>query len=246
MYEGESLIPFYRKMLQYNSSYEFGIQPFLVNKIFKRDLFIECSTGLDPQIYEAEDAAIVFPYLLHSKKIVVTEDAPYHYVYRKSSATNERTFNYFENISRLFLYLNQKFQETDYYDLMIPQLGPYMRMLIYIEKPDAFLEEGKYMFPFRKVPVDSRVVLYGAGHVGRVYRHQIRLSQYCRLAAWTDAAYSREELKRLGVISPDAIRSLNYDLIVVAIENTEIVNAVKDRLMEMGIPEEKIVFADGL
>ena len=246
VYEGESLIPFYRSMLQYNTSYEFGVQPFLVNKIFKRELFIECSAGLDPQIYEAEDAAIVFPYLLHSQRIVVTEDCPYHYVYRKSSATNERKFNYFENISRLFLYLNRKFQETEYYDIMLPQMGSYMRMLIYIENPDAFLEEGKYMFPFRKVPVDSRIILYGAGHVGRVYRHQIELSKYCRLTAWADAAYSREELRQSGIVSPDSLMELDYDLIVIAIENKETVSTVKKMLIEKGIPEERIVAADGV
>ena len=102
------------------------------------------------------------------------------------------------------------------------------------------------MFPFRKVPADSRIVLYGAGHVGRVYRHQIRLSQYCRLAAWADAAYSREELKQLGVVSPDLLKELEYDLIVIAIENKETISVVKAMLMKMGIAEERIVVADGV
>ena len=246
VYEDEALSSFYKKMLQYNTSYEFGVEPFLWNKLFKRELFMICARGLDPEIREAEDAAIVFPYLLHSRKIVVTEDCLYHYVYRKSSATNERKFNYFENISRLFLYLNRKFQETEYYDIMLPQLGPYMRMLVYIENPDAFAEEGKYMFPFRKVPVDSRIVLYGAGHVGKVYHHQIRVSKYCQIVAWVDAAYSKEELRQLGVIAPQIIRKADYDFIVIGIENREVIGIVKKMLLGMGVLKEKIVFADEL
>ena len=244
IYEEETLLSFYKKMLQYNTSYDFGVEPFLWNKLFKRELFLKCIEELDHEIYEAEDAAIVFTYLLHSRRIVVTEDCLYHYVYRESSITNSRRFNYFENISHLFLYLNRKFQESDYYDIMLPQLGPYMRMLIYIENPDAFVEEGKYMFPFRKVAVDSRVILYGAGHVGRVYRHQISLSKYCRMIAWLDSSYSREDLKQLGVLSPEVIGELNYDTIVIAIENKEVVYTVKNILLEMGVPEDKIVFAD--
>ena len=207
-------------------------------------MFRESSAGLDHGIYEAEDAAIVFPYLLHCKRIVVTEDCLYHYVYRKSSATNDRRFNYFENISHLFLYINRKFQESDYYDIMLPQLGPYMRMLIYIENPDAFVEEGKYMFPFRKIPVDSRIILYGAGHVGRVYHHQIKLSKYCHMTAWVDASYFRDDLRQLGIMPPDVIDELNYDFIVIAIENREILYTVKNMLLEMGISEDKIVFTD--
>jgi glycosyltransferase involved in cell wall biosynthesis len=246
IYEKEKLVPFYKKMLQYNDSYAFGVEPFLVNKLFRRELFMRYASGLDPKIYEAEDAAIVFPYLLHCRRIVVTEDCLYHYVYRKSSATNNRTFNYFENISRLFLYLNRRFQETEYYDIMLPQLGPYMRMLIYIENPEAFAREGRYMFPFKRVPVGSRIILYGAGNLGKIYHHQVMLSQFCRIAAWVDAAYSKEELRQLGVREPQAVKEEKYDYIVIAIENRAVISHVEEALLEMGVPKERIVFANEL
>lgn len=246
IYEAETRALFYKEMLQCNTFYEFGVEPFLWNKLFKRDLFIDCMEGMDDKISEAEDAALVFPYLLHSNRIVVTGDCLYHYVYRKSSVTNERKFNYFDNISRLFLYLNRKFQETDYYDIMLPQLAPYMRMLVYIENPDAFVQEGKYIFPFRKIPVDSQIVLYGAGHIGKIYQHQVKLSKYCHVAAWVDASYSREDLRQLDVKPPHAIEELEYDFIVIAIENKEVVCTVKKMLLDMGVSEPKIVFADEL
>lgn len=241
IYEKEKLVSFYKKMLQYDSSYAFGVEPYLFNKLFKRELFIECAAGLDSKIYEAEDAAIVFPYLLHSRKIIVTEDSHYHYVYRKSSATNNRTFNYFENISRLFLYLNRRFQETEYYDVMLPQLGPYMRMLVYIENPEAFAQEGRYIFPFKRVPADSRIILYGAGNLGKIYHHQIMLSQFCNIAAWVDAAYSKKKFIELGVKEPQAIKNTEYDYVVIAIENRAVINHVKEVLLKMGVPEEKII-----
>ena len=82
--------------------------------------------------------------------------------------------------------------------------------------------------------------------MGRVYRHQIELSKYCRLTAWADAAYSREELRQSGIVSPDSLMELDYDLIVIAIENKETVSTVKKMLIEKGIPEERIVAADGV
>ena len=66
------------------------------------------------------------------------------------------------------------------------------------------------------------------------------------MTAWADAAYSREELRQSGIVSPDSLMELDYDLIVIAIENKETVSTVKKMLIEKGIPEERIVAADGV
>lgn len=86
-------------MLYYGDFRELGKTPYLWNKLFKRDMLLNCiKNDIDLDIYETEDHLIVYPYLLQAKKIVVTEDCLYHYVWRKSSVTNNRKFNYFENI----------------------------------------------------------------------------------------------------------------------------------------------------
>lgn len=244
IYEKKKLVPFFEKMLHNWGFYEFGIQPFLFNKIFNREAFIECTSEIDFQIHEAEDVVMIFPYLLHSKRIIVTEDCLYHYVYRENSATNKRIFNFYENICRMFICLDRKFQETEYYDIMFPQLKQYMRMLIYYENPTAFIAAEKRLFPFRKVKKDSDIILYGAGYLGKTYYNQLKVSKYCQVIAWVDAAYYKQELMQLGVERTSIIQDRRYDCIVIAIEDRRIISEVSNMLLKLGASEDKIIFEE--
>lgn len=250
VYEGDCRIPFYEKMLHYEGFRELGIMPYLWNKIFKRDMLANYfCVDLDSDIVEAEDQLIVYPYMLHADKIVVTKDCLYHYEWRESSVTNKRNFNYFENISKVFLCLNRRFQETKYYDIMLPQLKAHMRMLAFFENPGAFagafpeayVAAQREVFPFEKIPKDSRIILYGAGFVGKIYNEQLNISKYCEVVAWVDKAYYEEKYKWLGVVSLEAAKKQEYDFVVIAIINKKTEELVKNSLIENGVPAEKIV-----
>lgn len=250
VYEENNLIPFYKKMLHYGDFRELGITPYLWNKLFKRDMLLNCiKDDIDLGIFEAEDHLIVYPYLLQAKKIVVTEDCLYHYVWRKSSATNNRKFNYFENISKVFLCLNRKFRETKFYDIMLPQLEAHMRMLVFIENPLAFIEAfseayiavQREVFPFRKIPKDSKIILYGAGYLGKIYHNQLEVSKYCDVVAWVDKAFYDEKYKQLGVLSLEMASKLEHDFVVIAIKDRKTIDLVKQDLIKSGIQEEKLV-----
>ncbi|MCI8324866.1 MAG: glycosyltransferase [Lachnospiraceae bacterium] len=250
VYEKDSLVSFYKKMLHHKDFRELGITPYLVNKLFKRDMLLNCiMNGIDPDIFEAEDHLIVYPYLLHAKKIVVTEDCLYHYVWRASSVTNNRNFNYFENVSKVFLCLDRKFRETKFYDIMRPQLEAHMRMLVFIENPTAFIEVfseafmavQREVFPFRKIPKDSKIILYGAGYLGKIYYNQLEVSGYCDVVAWVDKAFCDEKYKQLGVLSLEVASKLEHDFVVIAIKDRKIISQVKKSLIKIGIQKEKIV-----
>ena len=49
-----------------------------------------------------------------------------------------------------------------------------MRYMIWMGIPGGIDESGKYIFPFAKVPCGAKIVLYGAGNVGRIYFHQVK------------------------------------------------------------------------
>ena len=44
----------------------------------------------------------------------------------------------------------------------------------------------KFLFPFDKVPKDSRIVLYGAGECGRDYYLELKETNWCSIALWVD------------------------------------------------------------
>ncbi|MDR1960830.1 MAG: glycosyltransferase [Gracilibacteraceae bacterium] len=101
------------------------------------------------------------------------------------------------------------------------------------------------MFPFPEdiVPAGARIVLYGAGEVGRNYFRQLIKSLHCRVVLWADKAF--EELGG-NVSSPHLIQSARYDYVVIAVESEEIAGQIKaDLIGRLGVEEKKIVYAIG-
>lgn len=232
------------RMLHYEGFYEFGILPYIWNKFYKKDLLSPCYEDIDTSIYDGEDVAVVYPYLLHAQKAIITNDTKYHYRIHGESMTANKKDDYYENTARLYLHLAAKFREHTQSADMMPQLDSYMRMMIWQGKPDGFIESTKFVFPFKKVPQGATIVLYGAGYVGKIYYHQICLSEYCVIAAWVDKAYQQEQLKQMGVTGMEALHTKTYDYVILAVRDRNMAAEITEQLFSYGIGKEKIIFYD--
>lgn len=233
------------RMLHYEGFYEFGILPYIWNKFYKKQLLESCYECIDTSIYDGEDVAVVYPYLLHAKKAVITNDTKYHYRIHAGSMTANRKDDYYENTSKLYLHLAAKFRESDQCQCMMPQLDNYMRMMIWQGNPGGFIESMKFIFPFEKIPKGSSIVLYGAGYIGQIFHRQVILSKYCTIAAWVDKAYQREELRRKNVVGMEALYTVTYDYVVLAVRDRDVAVEITDQLLFFGISREKIIFCVG-
>lgn len=85
----------------------------------------------------------------------------------------------------------------------------------------------EFVFPYHKIPKGSRIVMYGAGKMGKSFYQQIQATQYCNIAAWVD--------KKGGSISenvalPARIADISYDYVLIALSNQKLVDEVKDFL----------------
>ena len=241
VYEDNTLYEILSRVIHWNGLYQFGINPYLWTKCIKTEIVRPIMKNTNPDIHEGEDAAIVFPCLFKSKKIVVSDDCSYHYMIRSNSVTHIRNFDYNRNICDLYSDFDNKLRETDYYDVALPQLQWYMRMLVYVENPFAF-DSNAHVFPFGKVEKDSKIVLYGAGNVGRIYANQVMNQKYCDIVGWVDRNCKGKKIGEFEICNLPFLLNNEYDCIVIAIENESIVLDVKRQLVEMGISAEKIVF----
>lgn len=99
------------------------------------------------------------------------------------------------------------------------------------------------VFPFHRVPVGSRVILYAAGVMGWTYYEQIKDSADYTLAAWVDRQYEKYADAAPKIQSVECIHTLEYDYIVIAIEEEWTALEIISSLQEAGVPEEKIVWS---
>lgn len=242
IYEKDNLVKeIFPKMLYYQGFFEFGILPYMWNKIYKKDILLDCYEGIDTDIYDGEDVAVVFPYLLHSNKVVISDEAKYHYRIHYASVTACKKQDYYVNVAKLYLYLYEKFRQSE---CMLAQLDQYMRMMVWNGKPGSFIEADKNVFPFEQVHKGSSIVLYAAGNVGRRYYSQIQKTKYCSVVAWVDKNWEKEEFRQMGIESPDVMVYRIFDYVVIAVENSEVVKQVRSYLLEKGIADSKIIFRE--
>lgn len=104
------------------------------------------------------------------------------------------------------------------------------------------IQKKKWVFLDPKVPKGSRIVLYGAGDIGRDYYAQFESTGEYALAAWVDRNYEMLARKGQKVTPPERIADLEYDFIVIAVMNRDAADDIRNLLIEKGVGEEKIVW----
>lgn len=236
-------IELYEKILYCDAPYQFGILPYMCNKIFKKDLIQTLLEEVDKRIYDGEDAAIVYPYLLLAKEIMVTNNCKYHYVLHNNSASMKNAKDAYLNATYLYQELYHCFFNSKYKELLIPQLDQYMRRLIWKKEPEKYLMVNSFVFPFHKIEKGSRIILYGMGKMGITLYQQIKRTNYCNITAWADRNEKifSDILTSIHKILPSEIRDYSFDYIVIAIEQKMIRHNIVNELCLIGIDKEKII-----
>lgn len=228
------------KMLYYSGFGEFGILPFMWNKMYRKELLQKCYEKIDFSIYDGEDAAAVYPYLIRIDTMVVCEDAKYHYRKHSEAMTARKRKDYYKNVSKLYLYLYEEFGRTTYSECLLHQLDQYMRKMVWQGSPESFVEAERYVFPFDKVPKGSSIILYGAGYVGKTYYHQIERTNYCKVVAWVDREKKGSLIADKMICEKNDIVLCEFDSIVLAVADERIKMCIKEEL-RLNNPEWVII-----
>ena len=99
---------------------------------------------------------------------------------------------------------------------------------------------GYYLFPFDRVNKGERIVIYGAGAVGRDYYRQLIETDYCKVIAIVDKTFDNKT-----VFPPDRIKEYTFDKIVIATANEAYIDEIRNRVITIcpDINNDKIVVA---
>lgn len=99
-----------------------------------------------------------------------------------------------------------------------------------------------YLFPYEKVPKDSKILIYGAGDIGQEYLKQMMLTKYATVIGFVDRAWNKYPQMIVPIFSPDRINGLTFDYIVLAFKMSNYAVDVKQILINKGISEERIIY----
>lgn len=221
----------------------FGLDPSLCIKIIKRELLTKSYKLLKEQnFYYAEDSAVIFPVIYMANSMEVKYDS-YYYHRRRKDETCRPYFqdkDFFKKLYIVYNHLNDFFYDNP---ALIKQIEQFFMYSVNLRKRayGEDYEKIEHLFPFDKIEKGRRIVLYGAGKLGKTYYHQLRQISYCEVVLWVDKNY--QKFKNYGISSIEEINKVTYDKIVVAIESADVAQAVQAYLIKKGIQEQDIILA---
>lgn len=115
----------------------------------------------------------------------------------------------------------------------------YNRLLLEIA-PVFRRAQASYLFPWHLFKRGERVIIYGAGNVGRDFLRQLREYDYVKLAGVADRTGPAAKIPGAEVRYPKDLKKLGYDAVLLAVQDRKLAESIKADLKALGIGEEKI------
>lgn len=220
-----------------------GLDPSLCSKIMKKELLLQVYRNLEGQNFHyGEDIAVIYPLM---QRIETLEVIDYSYYYHRQKGKNGIAAyvtdkEYFGKVYQMYVTLmcqlgrDKEFLKQIEYCYMH---AVNYRKNIYEDTPQTI----KYIFPFDKVDKNQKIILYGAGMVGRNYMNQLKKVHYCEVVLWVDKKFQRYSNQEVS--SPDKIKEVVFDKIIIAVDNETLKKQIIKDLIAAGITEKKILGA---
>ena len=108
--------------------------------------------------------------------------------------------------------------------------------------------DGNVFIPEYKIPIDLwatdiKVILFGAGKVGRAYFEELKGSKKCSLAAWVDSNAQAYVDSKEKIYPIEYIKKVEYDVIILGALHEKTAEDMKNSLIAAGVAEDKILWS---
>lgn len=219
--------------------------PSMNAKIFKRDLALNILENMNKDIVYGEDAVFVYRYVLECKSAYFLKKALYHYRYRENSVVHSKNDKMLENINKIYKELKTVFDKHYMKDVLIKQLEKWIVRLTMdaVNKYMGFSKESRIIRFLVNVDeyIYKRIVIYGAGEMGKDVEFLLQKSGIQKIA-WVDKEYKLYQKQGWAVETVDILKTIEFDVILISVSQENIADCIKKDLIDMGIPEEKIIW----
>lgn len=223
----------------------FGVDPSLCNKLFKRNLLLQAlENARQISVGYGDDVAVLYPLMLHAESYAVKDNFAYFHRKREMGRVPEyfEDSAFFEKLTLLYGYVKSQIGENERY---IEQLD-----LFYLHSVNFRMEciskksvIKSYLFPFEKIPKGSKIVLYGAGKVGKSYYNQILESHYCEVVEWIDNDRKTGFNSSIQIANEQIIQHVEFDYVVIAIKNESVAKQISNKLCnEYDLKRQQIIW----
>lgn len=215
-------------------------------KLYKADIIKRSYAEVPEDISLGEDIINYIALFKYANRATTVSISFYNYYYRSDSLSHSKTIkNWRKETEKLWLYTRMIEEKYPYVDKKMLDVWCFQKGLVWFNK---VLIDDEWRIPVYKCTnIDNlqnrRLVIYGAGNVGKDVYAQLSKYEFCNIVGWVDKNYQKYHYPYCTVRSSDSLNDLEYDIIIIAVLREELANSIKNELIEKGVIEEKIVWS---
>jgi len=243
-YYGEKFKDIIPTIIHTGNFFQHGIFPYLFNKLYYKDCIFNYQMMPDKSNNLVDDVMCVFPCVINTQSIYITDKCFYHYRIRNSSTKRTVRKDVVDIIKNNYSEWLKRFNAIGFKKSIESQLSFFIMYLLTSKAMYAFDKEGSNLclIPYGGIEKGSKIVLYGAGAVGIQLYNYITNYKCCNIVYWADRNYA--SFIDLNVKSPANMTNIDFDYVIISILNSEAYISARKSLISMGINENKIRWID--
>ncbi len=211
----------------------------LWSKLFLAPLVREAYMKLPDEQSYGEDLLCLCNCLLQCSRLYIYPDAFYHYRVQQGSLSHLQWPDACLEEARLHEHVRGIFRQNNLPAVCdVSAKQHYKRRLLQVMMEDGNngIVALRYYYGNADSLRNKKIVIYGAGNVGKDFYCQFSRSCTCKIAAWTD----REKYgvwNLIPIVKPEALQHITYDVIVLAVKTKELADQIREELTGSVCPD---------
>lgn len=250
IYRDEDLEVLRNQIFFRECSREAGIRPSLCNKLFRTSMMKKIQMAVPDEVSNCEDRICTVAYVLEAESVYILKEAFYHYVFHQDSMSHQEDVYYLDKLGKVYRAFRSLYRHPNFSEKLRIQCEMYMIDKV-LEGFNAYMgfsvPDLMWISPewIKEIPEKSKIVLYGAGRLGKVYYRQIVSDSDHRLQlmGWVDRNYQSLEGYSQKISSPEELRNIEYDYVLLALTDREPAEEARKQIVEeLGVEADKILW----
>lgn len=215
------------------------------SKLYRAEVIKESYIHVPEKMSFGEDI-INYIYLLKiARSAYVVPKAGYHYIYRSNSLAHDISLRKVRKHNEL-LGICSGLIEEEYPYISKKKIDVWyvMRCLPTFHNIHLGREMDMPNYEYSNVEdiINKKIVIYGAGNVGRDLYFQFSKYEKCSIVAWVDKNYQRYNFSYYNVKPVEEGLNRAFDIVIIAVLREALANSIKEELIARGVPGNKIVW----
>ena len=226
-----------------------GVGNGMVSKLFKTAIVKIMYEKVNKQIRMGEDLLFVISYILNAKTFVISHSCYYYACNNIFSVSHTCYPHYLAERDRYYYAFHDAFKGHYKEESLTMQFESRFLAELFDEIP-RYLFAGQdkssfafqYVLPSIKKICGKKIVLFGAGKVGKSYCEQLIIQDIAKIILWVDNAMVTSAIDSIEIKKPACILETSFDYVIIAVANSATAIAIKKQLITMGINQNKIIW----